>query len=105
MAKSHIEKLKLELEKSKWIIRSEIVANDFLKVWEISRPNGDCLLKIDFSIFGNGKHGDCIGNETMDNAIGCSIIGHSEIDIYFGKYSEQFQKDLIKFIFQLNKLK
>lgn len=105
MAKSHIEKLKLELEKSKWIIRSEIVANDFLKVWEISRPNGDCLLKIDFSIFGNGKHGDCIGNETMDNTIGCSIIGHSEIDIYFGKYSEQFRKDLIKFIFQLNELK
>ncbi|MVO07542.1 hypothetical protein GOQ30_00020 [Flavobacterium sp. TP390] len=107
MSKLHIEKIKSELENSKWIIRTDLSTNEFLNIWEISRPNGDgdCLLKINFSIFGNGKYGDLIGNETMDNANGCSIIGHSEIDIYFGKYSGQFQKDLFDFISKLNKLK
>ena len=104
MSKAHLEKLKSELIKSKWIIRTEISNNDFLDKWEISRPNGDYLLKMEFTIFGNGKYGDCIGNETMDNASGCSIDGYPELDIYFGKYSGQFQKDLSEFIFQLNQI-
>lgn len=105
MSKSHINKLLEELEKSKWLIHTDLSTNKFLNTWEISRPNGDCPLKLDFSIFGNGNYGSVIGNETMDNAIGCSIIEHPEVDIYFGKYSGQFQKDLTKFISELNKLK
>jgi hypothetical protein len=105
MSKSHIEKLKLELNKSKWTIQTDLSTNEFLNIWEITRPNGSSLKKLEFSIFGNGKYGDCIGNESMDNANGCSIIGNSEINIYFGKYSGQFQKDLNKFVVELNKLK
>lgn len=105
MSKSHINKLVLELEKSKWVIHTDLSRNKFLNIWEISRPNGDCPLKLDFSIFGNGNYGSVVGDETMDNAIGCSIIGYPKIDIYFGKYSGQFQKDLTKFILELNKLK
>lgn len=43
----------------------------------------DCPLKLGFSVFGNGKYGDLLGNETMDNALGCAIIGHPEIDIFW----------------------
>lgn len=105
MSKSHIDKLKSELEKSKWIIHTDISTNEFLDTWEISKPNGDFPLKINFFIGGNGKFGACIGDESMNNAIGCNIEEHSEIDIYFGKYLGQFQKDIIQFISKLNKLK
>ena len=104
MSKSHIDKLRLELAKSKWVIHTDLSTNEFLKTWDISRPNGDCSLKLSFSVFGNTNHGDLLGNETMDNAIGCTIIGYPEIDLYFGKYTGQFQKDLILFISQINKL-
>lgn len=101
MSRAHLEKLKLELGKSKWILRTDVSTNEFLSTWEISRPNNDCLLEIEFGISGNGEYGACIGNETMDNAIGCSV-SNSEISIYFGKYSGQFQKDIAAFISQIN---
>lgn len=101
MSKSHIKQLKIALENSKWVIHTDVSTNEFLNNWEISRPNGDCLLTINFTIFGNGNHGAYIGTETMDNANGCSIVEYPNIDIYFGKYTGQFQKDLIQFIAQL----
>ncbi len=104
MIKSHIEKLKSELAKSKWIIHTDTSTNELVDNWKISKPNEDCLLTIRFTIFGNGTYDNWIGNETMDNACACSVLEHPEIDLYFGKHSGKFQKDLPVFISQLNAL-
>ena len=104
MSKAHLDQLKSELKKSKWVIRTYESAYEFIENWEITKPNGDCPLNLIFTMYGNGKYGDCIGNETMENANGCSVESHPEIDIYFGKFSGQFQKDLAEFIAGINQL-
>jgi hypothetical protein len=102
MSKSHIEKLEKELRLSKWVIVLEDNTENF--IWKISRPNGDSLMTIDFSVYGNNFFGELEGNETLHNAIGCHIKNHPEINLYFGKYSGQFQKDVVEFVNQLNSI-
>ena len=104
MSKAHIEKLKSELELAKWILISDYDENEFTDFWMIARPNGDTLLKLNFIIWGNGNFGAHIGNETICNAINCSVDNYPNIDLYFGKYSKKFQIDIVTFIDQLNKI-
>ncbi|WP_338792575.1 hypothetical protein [Bernardetia sp. MNP-M8] len=104
MGKAHLELLKSKLETSKWIVLSEYNLDVYSDYWTICRPNGDFQLKLNFTIGGNGKFGDQIGNETLCNALGCSIENYPHIDIYFGKYTKQFQVDITEFIRQLNLL-
>lgn len=104
MSKAHLELLKSQLEASKWEIVSEYNLDVLTDYWVIQRPNGNNELRIKFTIGGNGKFGALLGKETICNALGCSIENHPDIDIYFGKYSKQYQVDLAKFIEQLNSL-
>lgn len=98
MSKSHIDQLKKELTRAKWVIRTNISTFEFMDEWEISRPNGDTPLTITFTLGGNGAWGETIGNEDMGNAIGCHLRGYDGIGLYFGKYTGQFQKDIKTFI-------
>ncbi len=102
MSKAHLELLKSKLEASKWKILSDFNLDILTDHWVICRPNGDNQLRINFTIGGNGNFGAHIGNETICNALGCSIENYPDIDIYFGKYSKQFQKDIVEFIKHLN---
>ncbi len=104
MSKAHVELLKLKLENSKWRILSDYNLDVYSDHWIICRPNGDHQLVIKFAIWGNGRFGDHIGNETLSNAIGCTIENHPQIDIYFRKYTKRFQEDIDEFIRQLNLL-
>lgn len=104
MGKAHLELLKTQLEASKWKILPGYDLDLLTDHWLICRPNGDSQLKINFIIGGNGKYGALSGNETMYDALSCSVENHPHIDIYFGKYSKQFQIDIIEFINRLNAL-
>ena len=102
MSKAHIEKLKKELERAKWIVISDYEETEFVDFWMIERPNGDTLLKLNFIIMGTGNFGAHMGNETICDAINCSVENYPNIDLYFGKYSKKFQNDIVFFINQLN---
>lgn len=104
MSKAHLELLKTKLETSKWKILSEYNLDVYSDHWIICRPNGDCQLKLNFTIYGNGRFGDQIGDETVSNASGCAIENYPHIDIYFGKFTGQFQLDIDEFIRKLNKV-
>lgn len=102
MGRAHIELLKTKLETSKWKILSEYNLDVYSDHWTICRPNGDCIQKLNFTIWGNGSFGDHIGNETLSNAKGCFVENYPHIDIYFGKFTAQFQEDLDEFIRKIN---
>ena len=104
MSKSHIEKLIHELECAKWKIITDYNKKENKDFWMISRPNGDSLTKLNFMIGGNGKYGDHIGNEIIFDAINCSVANQPHINLYFGKFSKKFKKDLMIFIELLNKI-
>ncbi|MFA9213240.1 MAG: hypothetical protein ACEQSR_05265 [Candidatus Methylacidiphilales bacterium] len=104
MSKAHLELLKLKLEASKWIILSEYNLDVYSDYWTICKPNRNYQINLNFIIGGNGEFGAHLGNETLTNALGCSIENYPQIEIYFGKYSKQFQLDIIEFIRQLNLL-
>lgn len=104
MSQSHLELLKLKLEASKWKLLTEYNLQTPTDYWFIARPNGDCITKLTFTIGGNGTFGAILGNETICNAIACTIEEHPSISIYFGKYNKQFQLDINQFIKQLNTL-
>lgn len=102
MEKAHIEQIRKKLEHSKWIIQEIYSELDTMPYWKICRPNGDHPLILEFMLSGNGKYGALRGDESFYNAIACHIKEYPEIDLYFGKYSGQFQKDLAAFITTLN---
>ena len=102
MSKSHIDKLTKTLESSKWHVISDYNENEYVDFWMIARPNGSNVTKLNFSICGNGYYGDHIGNETIYNATDCSVENHSNILLKFGKYTKNFQKEVILFVEQLN---
>jgi len=104
MGKVHLKLLKSKLEASKWKILSGYILDKYSDCRTICRPNGDYQLNLNFTIGGNGEFGAHLGNETICNALGCSIENYPQIDIDFGKYSKQFQVDIIEFIRQLNLL-
>ena len=102
MSKAHLELLKSQLLAAKWKILSEMDLDILTDRWIICRPNGENQLQANFTIGGNGKFGAQIGNETISNALGCSIDNYPHISIYFGKYSKQFQIDIKQFISELS---
>jgi hypothetical protein len=104
MSLSHIHQLQKELEQTRWVIHTDISSIEYIDEWQISRPNGDSEMTIKFSQGGNGPYGETIGNEDMGNALGFHIEGHKNLDVYFGKFSGQFQRDIKKFIVELNAL-
>ena len=100
MSIAHLEKLRKELEGNHWIIEKE-ESNSHLYYWKISRPNGDMPLTIEFSIGGRGLYGAIDDSETIEDAIACNIETHEEIEVYFGKFSGGFQKDIKNFVSQI----
>ena len=102
MSKAHIDQLEKELTRTKWVIHTDISTFEYLEEWEISRPNGDSRHILKFGLFGNGYWGDTNGTEDMGNACGCHIECQPKIDLYFGKYTGKFQKDIKEFIQDLN---
>lgn len=104
MSNAHIELLQTKLESSQWKLLPEYNPDLDADYWIICRPDGDCQLKLKFTIGGKGKFGALAGNETIENAIGCSVESHPHIGLYFGKFTKQFQVDLDEFIGQLNLL-
>ena len=98
MSVSHLELIRKLLEKNHWKINKE---NEFS--WDISRPNGDTPLKLDFPAW----YG-CMGEykETdIEKSISCEVDNYPEIDfLYFGKFSKKFQTDVLEFIEKINKI-
>lgn len=105
MSFSHIQDLKKKLEQAHWVIKSGYTPDEYSDRWEIERPNGDTPLVLDFQIGGKGNYGALNGSETLSNAIGCTVLKHPEINIYFGKFTGKFQKDSNEFITQINAIR
>lgn len=102
MSIAHLEKLKSTLEAAHWVLGSPYRPETLAEHWDITRPNGDTPLRICFLIGGNGLFGARKGNETLSDAISCSVEGHPGIELYFGKFSGRFQEDVREFVHQLN---
>jgi hypothetical protein len=102
MSKAHLELLQSRILAAKWKFLSESDLDIPTDHWIICKPNGEKQLQINFIIGGNGKFGAHIGNETISNALGCSIDNYPHISIYFGKYARQFQIDINQFVRQLS---
>ena len=104
MSKSHIDQLEKLLTRSKWVIHTDISTFEYVEAWEISRPNGDFKHSLKFTQGGNGLYGAAIGNEDMGDVLGCHIHCQPQIDMYFGKFSGKFQRDIKEFMAALNAL-
>jgi len=66
--------------------------------WEISRPNGDCKLTIEFEGL------DDMVTLPIENAYGCRITGMPSITAYFSKLKRSWPKELEQFISKLNEI-
>ena len=99
MSKAHIEKLRNELENTEW----HIISDENIDYWLFARPNKEITYKLNFTIWGNGNFGAKTGNETIENAISCHVDSKPDLDLYFGKFSKKFQKDVALFVSTLNK--
>jgi len=106
MTVSHLAKLRAELERRHWVIVSENQHLDGGKLhWNIARPNGDSPLTLEFSPgLGGPVHDRTL--ESIEDAIACDVVGHSEIEsLYFaGKFGGKFQSDVVSFADAVNRL-
>lgn len=98
MSLTHLEKLRNNLTKHKWVIQQELPGDDYRisAIWRISRPDKTGEFKLAF----DGM--DDMEVLPIEKSYGCHVISNEHIDLYFGRKS--FAASLTKFMIGLSKL-
>ena len=97
MTISHLNKIRDLLNENHWIIVTE---EDFS--WNIARPNGDTPLQLSFPAW-YGAMGE-YRETSIEKSINCEVVNYPDLDVYFGKYSRTFQKEVQEFVAQINQI-
>lgn len=100
MSEFHLQELRNGIERSHWLITSELEGNDnnISGFWIIERPARSHKLHIEF----NGL--DELGVIPMSKSYGCSIREYPEISVYFSRKGKSWPDELKTFLDKLKEL-
>ena len=102
MSASHLERLRQELTSNHWVVVKECseLSDDRTFRWELSRPNGDVPLTLEFTPAGDGLHGGGNPIDDINLAYACDIVEFPDVPhLYFGtNFRGKFQNDVVEFV-------
>lgn len=103
MSHSHIDAIRTKLENNHWVIKKERLVEEYdtSAYWDIARPDGSNPLTIQFS---GGYHADGLRKRTFHESIGCNVVEHSDVSLYFARIHRSWCKELNQFVMGLNQL-
>lgn len=98
MSEFHLNDLKKELEKSHWVVVSELEGNDYdiSGVWLLSRPDGTNQLHLEFEGL------DDMETLPLNKSYGCRIKENPDIKLYLSRIEHSWKDALSMFIKHLN---
>ena len=103
MGAAHVKAVRTMLESNHWVILKERFVDEYSTsaYWDIARPDGTGKLTLRFD---GGYDIDGVHKRTFDESIGCSVVEHPELDLYFARINRSWPSELSNFFRELNQL-
>lgn len=103
MSTAHIEAIRSALEHNHWVVLEERLVDEYSTTafWRIARPDGAHPLTLRFE---GGYDAEGLTKRTFVESIGCSVVEHPQVGVYFARVNRSWRTEFRDFIGALNGL-